>query len=706
MAPRTRPPGGPGRADDQPAARAEHRPRRRALADGGTTGDGDRDGSTATRRQTLAATGGALAVGAGGYAGWQVASHTAPRADQAGGSDPGDGNGNREDFVWLGAGTWQDRRLRENLFAFAARHGLAVALGQPPASGPDVASVIEPVLADAQSFGVEPWFNVGVLRELTAGQFRRDDAARERHLAGLRAVAAAYRERFDGGRLILWQEAPVMGAWSPSGKWNQRTVERLRADGPAIFAAQQAAIEAENPALDVGIFPHFPYVVDSKQPEVFRELAGALRYRGATPDFAFTDFYRGWYEKDAGPEVADAAVRSLIGNARDALGGAPVFNIGQAHTINPGHTPSGESLRSNLRAARTAGAAGIGWYLSSSATPTTRGFDPFVPNAADAEYAEDLVTTATVARDRYLRAWMPTLAAQSRVDPADRFDLWLRADALAFYAHRVRARTADGEWALLGDAGGYVDWEYPHAGVPTAVFRALPRERFLADGTLTLRIDTRNDADPATLRDVVAMPWDPAAFLTEREADSLLARERALDPFALGRASPDARLTPGASTRVRLAVADGTRSLAPLAWPAHADVVERLRRAERRDGFDPGGRFDLWLAGADLADAAPTVRGPDGGRLDPAAESVASVTADGAAVYYGLDRERHLPDALQVVDAGGARVDALAAMPYATAACVRSPAAAAALLAEQPDEINVFALASAGLPAGSGHSSS
>jgi hypothetical protein len=459
-----------GGSNDRPPA---HRSTDRPPAAGPT------DRPRATRRESLAAAGGILGLAGCGQVGWSGRQDADAVADVDavgfGSSASGDG---RDDFLWIGASLWtgQDRFL-ENVLAFARRRDLDVVFGQPPSNLPGVGDTVRPVLEMASEFGVDAWFNVGVFRDMTPGQFLDDPDRRERQLAGLREVADVFDDLFDGGRIVCWQEAPVMGRWADSGKWNEETVDNLLAHGPAVFEAQKAAIEDVNPALDVGLFVHFPYVVDGKRPEVFADLAAGLRERGAMPDFGFTDYYRGWYEKDVGPERADAAVRSLVSNAREHLDGAAVYHLGQAHTIGPGHTPNRQTMRSNARVARQAGAAAVGWYMATTYNETIHGFDPFVPNAPDAEFEDDPVSTPTVARDRYRYAWDATLASRPDVDPDDRFDLWLHGDGLRFYDHRVSARTADGEWALLGDAGGYLDGDYPYAGGRTTVFGALERDR-------------------------------------------------------------------------------------------------------------------------------------------------------------------------------------------------------------------------------------
>lgn len=636
-----------------------------------------------TRRETLAAVGGLV-----GYPDALPARGTRDTRQSAAADDRAPA---REDFLWVSP---QRSRLQENMLALAERADLTVFLRPPQSTRPGVGEAVRPALAAASDRGLRAGINLGLLRETTPKRFLSDPAARERHLDGLREVAGVFDDLFDGGRIVLWQEAPVMGRWVESGAWNWAAVENLLRFGPAVFEAQKTAIQSVNPDVDVGVFVHFPYVVDSKRPAVFADLAEKLDERGVTPEFGFADFYRGWYEKDVGPERADAAVRSLVSNVGDHLGGRDVFYLGQAHTIDPGHTPSKDVIQSTVRTALDAGAAGVGWYLASHYKPTTVGFDPFVPNASDATPDGGPVSTATVARDRFQYALATTLAQRADVAPADRFDLWFHGEAVAFYDHRISARTADGEWTLLGDIGGYLDGDYPYARGRTPILRALDRARVAPDGTAELRIQTAEGAEPTTLDSVRAMPWDPDAFVTEPRATALIEGGASVETHELGGVGRPTVLSPGGTTRLSVPVGDRSPTLVPLLYPDHTDAVRQLRAAEADSGIDPDERFDLWVVGSGLADpnAAPPIRTAAGEPVDPSSACLAAVSTDETALYYGLDRDRFLPNGIEVGDSSG-RVDAAYAMPYAGSTAFRTPSEASTLVDSQPDAVATFALA-------------
>jgi hypothetical protein len=609
---------------------------------------------------------------------------------------PGNGElpAGRDDFVWAERPLWDGPALRRNLFAFAGRHDLAAVLAQADPTDGDARDRLAVALEAATDAGATPWLNTGVLRGLTPKQFLDDADARERHLRGLRKTAALYREHAPEGRLILWQEAPVAGDWIESGAWNDAAVGNLRRYGPAVFERQLAAVRSVAPDVDVGIFLHFPYVMESRSPAVFADVMADIAARGATPEFVFTDFYRGWYEKDISAEATDAAVRSLLRSARENSGGLPVYHLMQAHTINPNHTPSKQSMRLDVRTATDAGAAGIGWYARTTYHETERGFAPFVPNDAPASALTDAPTsdTFTVARDRYCYAWMAALADRGSVDLRDRFDLWLHCRDVGFHDHRLEIRTADG-WTFVGDFGGYrpQSAHAPAGRDGVTVFRALDAARFAADGDVDLRIATPDESDGGELRAAHALPFSLGGFLTEREATSLVDEgDDPIAPFALETERADARLRPSAAVELSVTVGDREATADPigLAHPDHGPQIDRLASFESDPSFDPRAAFDLWIEG----DGARTPSEYLPGDASPAA----TATTGEVAVAYGLDRERALggdPEASLAAIADGAGGGSLYALPYFGRANFLPPERAERLLSTAPETVATYGIA-------------
>ncbi|MFC7156140.1 hypothetical protein ACFQPA_11855 [Halomarina halobia] len=658
--------------------------------------DGE-DGGVSRRRMLIGAGGVLGASVASGYAAYRWADDRPSMDGWADVPYPDAGPAeSRTDFLWAESPLWSDERLRRNMYAFARQHDLAVVLAAAAAQL-DGGKRVAPALRQARETGLEAWVNVGVLKRIDAETFATNPRERQRHLDGLRAVAERYREFAPGGKLVIWQEAPVGGEWIPGGAWNSRSVDNLSKYGPDIFTAQRRAIKGVSEDLDVGIFLHFPYVIESRQPEVFAGLMDDLRSRDAMPDFVFTDFYRGWYEKDAGPEVANDAVRSLIANSRRYSGDRPVYYLGESHTIDPQYTPSKQAMRLDLRASVGAGADGVGWYARTQYTPTKLGFDPFVPNRADPGSLDDGLPadTITVARDRYFYAWAATFARDPAYAPDRRFDLWLDGRDAGFMEYGLWLDGGDG-WEFVGDFGGYHPQAQPHVdpdGRHASVFRALDAERFLDGGPLRVRIEPRGDGG-ARLDRVVAVPFDLGAYCTEREATRLLA-EADLEPYSRVFDRETRRLD--GETEFELAVrSDAPEPLDELVAPAVSGVRRAVARAERGDSFDAGAYVDLWLRGRGLGDLdAETAadRLLDG--LPPA--GVAST--DRAALLFGVERDRFFADGRAkamraLLDRGDGEpgIEVAYALPYFGSGNLPAPSHAARLMDRQHGEVANFSV--------------
>ncbi len=680
-------------------------------------------GGRLSRRAYLLA-GGAAAVGTTAVAASDLVSSPAPNREPHPESDA------PPTFLWMHAHFWLEPRIRQNLFAFADRHDMAVVLSQPgPTRRPDAAvdEFIEGPLTEASERGLSTWLATGVLNSMTAPEFVSDAEKRERHLQGLRTLTEAYDERFPDGRVVLWQEAPISGYWSSDGQvWDAESVENLQRHGPAIFEDQRRIVKEVSDGIDVGIFPHFTYVVDSKNPEVFEQLLDDLRARDAVPDFTCVDFYRGNYEPHVGPTGANDAVRSLIGNARTHTDDREVFYMGQAHTNKTGYTPSKQSLRMDVHAAVDAGADSIGYYARFAYSPSDPGrcFDPFIPKTDTSDQFRERpeATTYSLGRDRFIYAYSLLFGREEGYERSGTFDLWLEGSGLDFHEHRLWLETAAGEREFVGDVNGYLDTDHlydPPRDDHVSVLHALDRDRHLADdgegaGTLSLRIETPNDATDATLRSVSAVPFDPDSYVSEPEAMGLLDDA---DPaaFALGHRRVDERLVPGESLTLRLDLAppEETGSIDAVRYPDERETLRSLEAFEADGGFDPESAFDLWVAGDGLAATADpggdrVVLLHDGSAIDAVEHSAASSASNGAAAFYGIDRgslfngERGRDPAFSVrleSDAGEAgSVDRAYAMPYFGRGNLLTPARIASLVEADPAGARNFALGPLDVP--------
>lgn len=610
----------------------------------------------------------------------------------------------RSDFFWIHGRLLTDPDIRDNLFAFASRHDLSVVLRvQMPGGGRTATDILREPLAAAREFGLTTWLAAGVFQHITAEQFVTDAEKRQTHRQRLSSLVQEYDELSDGRRVILWEEAPIGGRWAADGKWTEASIQNLRDVGADVFAAQRQTVKDVNPELETGIFVHFTYIVDSKHPQTFAKLMDGLRTRDALPDFSFVDFYRGNYEKDIGPTETNRTVRSLITNVKTHTDDRDVYYLAAAHTIKSNYTVSKHSIDADLRTARAAGVDGIGWYAASNYRQTEQGFDAFVPNtAAEGAIAADDYGTFTVARDRLLYAYTSTLWTNPGYTPGGKFDLWLQGQNLGFHNHRVSARTGDGEWAFLGDIVGYRDGEYEYntAGRGhVAIFHALDRETFLDADGLDLRLETDAGAGAAELQAAWLVPFDPRAYLAEREATRIV-EDRPVSEYTFGQWDGPIALEPGATTAVTIpATGDtSTRSLDSLVPSRPLDLVEQLREREAASDFNPGSVFDLWVLGSNLStDERPSIDLKLTNKSSYSAErrSVATAAVDDGIIFYGLPRDTFLHPlterAFEVRRArDAASVSTIYAMPYFGSNDLKTPAEAVDLLREDPEGAQVF----------------
>ncbi|MFB6217913.1 MAG: hypothetical protein ABEH77_01850 [Halobacteriaceae archaeon] len=611
----------------------------------------------------------------------------------------GDGrNGERQDFVWLNGALTRNDRIFENVLAFMQRHGLAGIISAAETSR-ETAERIEPILARTGERDIPTWLASGCFkREFTAAQLVDDETAMATFLDRLATVTETYARHQPRGKFVCWHEAPLVSNWAEEDVPYEFAVRNMAVLGQDIFAAQKRRIQEVAPEVDVGVFVHFPYIAERHE---FEQLTDGLRERGALPDFSFTDFYRGYREVENGVAAANRIVRDLIANARKHTDGRAVYYLGEDHTINNNYTPSKQAIRENHRAAL--GADGLGWYSRGQYRQTKRGFNPFIPNTGTVD--DDRFTTLVGSRDRFQYAYRLSNASRQGVDPTNRFDLWLYGEDFEFYDHRLSLRAPDG-WTFVGDFSGYLGAQYGGDGREwVSVFHGLSRDRFLADGTLAWRVDSRQEGDGATLDGVWAMPHDTANYVSEPAAVDLV-RENDLDPYALGSHDESLPLDPGARVTRETPVGGVDRGLGELLYPRYAGVRDRLAAFERCDRFEPGRVVDLWVSGrglaaGDIGDSLYTAVGDERVRL--ADRSAAVAATDRLAIFYGVERtvtDEYLDRALDFVVAApegeAPQPEQMLAMPYFGSGNFTSPERAAELVAADELAAERFAVASFG----------
>ncbi|MFO7893169.1 MAG: AGE family epimerase/isomerase [Longimicrobiales bacterium] len=472
-----------------------------------------------------------------------------------------------EVFMWVGAnrllGT--DPALLRDMLLFARRNGIT-----PYSSGMRDADRLDRFLSMCREVGLErTWIEIGPDRAEagTIDAFVRNSARRASTLETFRELAAVYRRHYpDFARITLFDEAPL-GGFARPGHPDRRSYVRdaalFRRHGPAAFAHLRAALKEGHPGAEVGIFLHHPH---NASPEMagdhswigaFMDSAAAL---GQTPDFVFSDVYRGYFNRGYGHEATNAYITDVVATTSAAAHrhGARAYQLGQTHTIKLGYTPGRWEIDGNVDAMLAGGADGIGWYWPNYAAtdhtapdepaPVDVSFDPFVPNAWGAiGPAGSMFGTS---RDRWVYSYLRALEATGHLDPDARFDLWLYGHDFDHGEHRVYLRVAGGEpergpgepdaWELLGtlnpqqDRDAYEPGADPghvysyHETEHAVVFHALDRRRFLeVDGhgepRFELRIETDSDADGSWLTAALAMPYRATPnFLTEERVTALL----------------------------------------------------------------------------------------------------------------------------------------------------------------------------------------
>jgi len=451
------------------------------------------------------------------------------------------GEDRAEVFMWLGGGTLFDEepKLVENLLHFARRHRII-----PYEAGAGDPQTLRTFLRRSREAGIErTWIEIRPRREetgdATARTFAQELERRAETLARFRRLARIYR-RYDPAlaRITIFDEAPLGAFANIKGEEApyRRSADRLRTYGPRAFAQMKKALESELPQAEVGVFLHHPHSAPPPQAGPHSFIASFMEQaeaRGATPDFIYSDLYRGYFRRGYGGERTDEYIRTLVAHTDSVAAqyGADAYHLGQAHTIKLGYTPSRREIDANVRATLEGGADGLGWYwpnyaAANRSSPDSLGrpggydvsFDPFVPNAwGTVGPAGSLYGTS---KDRFVYSYLRVLEATGKLQPPRRFDLWLYGDDFDHVEHRLSLRTpGDSAWTFVGhfnpqqDAGGYVEgarekYMYSYDDRRHAVaFHGLRRARFLDNGRVEVKIETPGASDGSAVRAAYAMPY-------------------------------------------------------------------------------------------------------------------------------------------------------------------------------------------------------
>lgn len=625
----------------------------------------------------------------------------------------------------------------ENTLRFAQRFGI-----RAYASGMHEPEVLERFLRMCRDLGIEEtWIEIKPVRaeidSATVTEFVRDPALRESTLERFREVARVYQRYYpESMRITIFDEAPYGGGFARRRDWQE-----FEEYGPRAFAYLYGAIKEVAPQAEVGIFLNHTFNASPAMTGERAILESVVRQAdelGARPDFIFSDVYRGYISRRWGMEKTNRYITDVVGNTRRVadLYGIEAHHLAQAHTIQIGYTPSRWELNETVDAVLAGRPHAVGWYWPNYASTDYRrgasrdamgtpvgydvSFDPFVPNAYGR--VGPAGTLYGTARDRWTFAFLRVLEATGRIDPDERFDLWLYGDDFDHAEHTLYLKanaSHGGAWERIGhfnpqqDRDAFYDESREelirsYDGKEHAVvFHALDRERYLApleegEHGFTMKVETAADADGSALHAVYVMPYRSTRDYETEERVTQLIQDQPRWVGVLALAS---------HVRPRPLHLDPSRVFtheSRFSRPAQAeqdferawrDRVLEDRGAQRET--DRSTRFDLLVYGDGFGDGDHTVFLRSGrgewarlGTLEPAARGAAGAVA----ILPDLDRRRFLSDETQVriVSADGAtagEVRAFYAVPHTGSLDSAALARIASVIEDDPDLLLAAALA-------------
>lgn len=462
-------------------------------------------------------------------------------------------------FMWTGASNFlpEDSLLFRTKLAFAERQGII-----PYESGIHDSTELRRFLRACREAGIErSWIEIGPNDGITAEAFATDSSARAATMERFRALARAYKAHEPkSAHITIFDEAPL-GAFDPSpGTGYEQRVAAFREHGPTAFAQMYRALKEEMPAASVGVFLHHPH---NASPEMagahtfVDSFMAATEAKDATPDFIYSDVYRGYFNRGYGVEATNEYITDVVAHTNEVARryDAEAHHLGQTHTIKLGYTPSRWEIDTNVRAMLKGNPDGVGWYWPNYAsTNRTEGpdgtpaqpegydvsFDPFIPNSwGKTGPSGSLFATS---RDRFVYSYLRIQEATGRLTPENRFDLWLYGHDFDHAEHKVYVRSPDAsDWTFLGtvnpqrDRDAYVGqaraehvYSYDdkwHA----VVFHGLTRDAHLgaeASGPrLEMKVTNLEGSDGARLGAAYALPYRATRhYATEEKATRLIER--------------------------------------------------------------------------------------------------------------------------------------------------------------------------------------
>ena len=463
-------------------------------------------------------------------------------------------------FMWTGADNFlpDDSLLFQTKLAFAQRQNII-----PYESGIHDTTDLRRFLRATRRAGIErTWIEIGPDDGTTVEEFATNPAARQSTLDRFRTLAQTYADHApEAAHITIFDEAPL-GAFSPpdTATYDER-VAAFREYGPDGFAQMYRALKDEMPSAQVGVFLHHLHNASPAMADRYSFIADFMaeaEFLGATPDFIYSDMYRGYFNRGYGVEATNDYITDVVRHTKEVAERyrAEAYQLGQTHTIKLGYTPSQWEIDTNVRAMLRGSPDGLGWYWPNYAsTNRTKGpdgtpaqpegydvsFDPFVPNSwGKTGPAGSLFATS---RDRFVYSYLRLQEATDRLDPTARFDVWLYGHDFDHAEHSVHVRRpGTDDWTFLGavnpqrDRDAYVEqarqdhiYSYDdrwHA----VVFHGLRRSEHLRPDSLGQRLDlkitTRNESDASRLGAAYVLPYRATRhYATEENATTLIEQQ-------------------------------------------------------------------------------------------------------------------------------------------------------------------------------------
>ncbi|WP_445664803.1 hypothetical protein [Fodinibius sp. AD559] len=468
-------------------------------------------------------------------------------------------------FMWMGSNHLidEDPRMYESMLAFADRHSII-----PYESGANTVADLERFLRYTQKEGIsKTWIEIGPDNGITIKEFVEDPEKRKSTLNRFRKLARTYKSYYpDFARISIFDEAPL-GAFDrdPQNKDYETIFHQFSQYAPKAFSLLYDAFKEEFPEAEVGIFLHHPHNASPEMAGRYSYIESFMKSTdslGTAPDFIYSDVYRGYFNRGYGQEATDKYITDVVRHTKEVAKEYDIeaYQLGQAHTIKLGYTPSQRQIDTNVEAMLEGNPDGIGWYWPNyAATNVVRdnndgkgtpanidvSFNPFVPNNwGKIGPAGSLYGTS---RDRFSYSYLRMLEATDQLEPDKAFDLWIYGHDFDHVEHAVLMKpktSSEEQWEFIGyinpqqDKDGYEEdtreqYMYSYNEKWHAViFRGLSRQKFLNSDTLDsskkleIKIESTDESDGSELTAVYAMPYyQTRHFVTEQKVTELIEQQ-------------------------------------------------------------------------------------------------------------------------------------------------------------------------------------